>query len=56
MTAKIGWQYLWVRHEDREDGAQPNNGLVKKPVAAYVEELYGASNFNNLLPAGLIWL
>ncbi len=40
MTAisKKGWEYLWVRYEDTEDGAAQS--IVKRPVAAYVERVY----------------
>jgi len=36
--SKKGWEYLWVRYEDAEDGAAQS--LVKRPVAAYVERVY----------------
>lgn len=36
--SKKGWEYLWVRYEDAEDGAAQS--IVKRPVAAYVERVY----------------
>ena len=36
--SKKGWEYLWVRYEDAEDGAA--QAIVKRPVAAYVERVY----------------
>lgn len=44
--AKGGWQYLWVLYEDEEDGEADR--LVKRPVAAYVENVYYTGNFNLL--------
>jgi hypothetical protein len=35
---KKGWEYLWVRYENTEDGAA--QAIVKRPVAAYVERVY----------------
>lgn len=37
-VSKKGWEYLWVRYEDAEDGAA--SSIVKRPVAAYVERVY----------------
>ena len=42
--SKRGWDYLWVRYADVEDG----NELVKQPVAAYVERVYDEGNFSAL--------
>ncbi len=36
--SKKGWEYLWVRYADAEDAAA--KALVKKPIAAYVEQVY----------------
>ena len=38
---KKGWEYLWVRYADAED----QNVLVKRPIAAYVEQVYESGNF-----------
>ncbi|MCL2641662.1 MAG: hypothetical protein FWD53_12510 [Phycisphaerales bacterium] len=43
---KKGWEYMWVRYEDREDDAA--NVLVKKPVAVYIEKVYEEGNFAQL--------
>jgi hypothetical protein len=44
--AKKGWEYLWVRYADVEDtGAKM---LVKRPIAAYVEQVYDYGNFAGL--------
>ncbi len=41
--AKKGWEYLWVRYADVEDtGAKM---LVKRPISAYVEQVYESGNF-----------
>ena len=44
--AKRGWDYLWVRYEDAEDTAA--KALVKRPIAAYVEQVYPYGNFAGL--------
>ncbi len=41
---KRGWDYLWVLHRDTTS----NNFLVKKPIAAYVEEVYYDGDFSLL--------
>lgn len=43
---KYGWDYLWVRYADEEDTG--SGRLVKVPVAAYVERVYGWSIFSAL--------
>jgi len=43
---KKGWEYLWVRYADSEDTSA--KCLVKKPVAAYVEQVYPYGNFASL--------
>lgn len=43
---KRGWEYLWVRYEDAEDTAAKM--LVKRPVAAYVEQVYPYGDFSGL--------
>ncbi len=44
--AKKGWEYLWVRYQDEEDTAA--KALVKRPVAAYVEQVYPLGDFSGL--------
>ncbi len=44
--SKKGWEYLWVRYEDQEDAAA--NSLVKRPVSAYVEQVYRLGSFGAL--------
>lgn len=41
--AKKGWEYLWVRYAEVEDDAA--QVLVKRPIAAYVEQVYDSGNF-----------
>jgi hypothetical protein len=43
---KRGWEYLWVRYADAEDTAA--KALVKRPVAAYVEQVYPYGDFAGL--------
>ncbi|MGE0606567.1 MAG: hypothetical protein AB7O62_05510 [Pirellulales bacterium] len=43
---KGGWDYLWVRYEDVED--DDAKALVKRPLAAYVEQVYPFGNFAGL--------
>jgi hypothetical protein len=44
--AKEGWHYLWVRFTDDVDTAA--KALIKRPVAAYVEQVYPYGNFSGL--------
>lgn len=44
--AKKGFEYLWVRYADAEDSAA--KALVKRPVAAYVEQVYPYGDLNAL--------
>lgn len=46
VPAKKGWEYLWVRYQDMEDGAAKT--LVKRPLAAYVEQVYETGDFSAL--------
>ena len=46
VTNKFGWDYLWVRYADKV--AENGKNVVKKPVAAYVEQVYPAGDFGNL--------
>lgn len=41
---KKGWEYLWVRYADAED----QHVLVKRPIAAYVEQVYELGDFSAL--------
>ena len=43
---KEGWQYLWMRFIDDEDSSA--NALIKRPIAAYVEQVYAYGNFSGL--------
>jgi hypothetical protein len=43
---KKGWEYLWVRYADAEDAA--SGTLVKRPIAAYVEQVYPYGDFSGL--------
>lgn len=44
--SKEGWHYLWVRFTDDEDPT--SNTLIKRPVAAYVEQVYPYGNFSEI--------
>jgi hypothetical protein len=44
--AKEGWQYLWVRFIDDEDTTA--KALIKRPVSAYVEQVYSYGDFSGL--------
>lgn len=44
--AKKGWEYLWVRYEDVEDGTA--NAIVKRPKYVYVEQVYNSGDFSGL--------
>ncbi len=44
--AKKGWEYLWVRYADVED--MDAMAMVKRPVAAYVEQVYEDADFGLL--------
>ncbi len=41
--AKKGWEYLWVQYGDDVDPAA--KVLIKKPIAAYVEQVYEYADF-----------
>lgn len=43
---KKGWEYLWVRYQNAEDGTA--RAIVKKPLAAYVEKVYEEADFSAL--------
>ena len=42
--AKGGWQHLWVLYSDQVD----QNTLIKRPIAAYVEQVYWPGDFSLL--------
>jgi hypothetical protein len=44
--SKKGWEYLWVVYEDYEDDTAMK--LVKRPAAAYVEQVYPTADFSVL--------
>lgn len=46
VSRKYGWDYLWVRYTDKV--AEGGKNVVKKPVAAYVEQVYPEGDFGNL--------
>jgi hypothetical protein len=46
VSAKKGWEYLWVRFADAEDSTA--KALVKRPVAAYVERVYESADFSTM--------
>jgi hypothetical protein len=43
---KKGWEYLWVRYSDAEDSSAKM--LVKRPIGAYVEQVYPYGDFSGL--------
>jgi hypothetical protein len=43
---KLGWDYLWVRYGDHADATA--KALVKRPVAAYVEQVSYPGDFDGL--------
>jgi len=42
-VSKKGWEYLWVRYQDKEDAVAKM--LIKKPIAAFVEKVYEEASF-----------
>ena len=44
--AKKGWEYLWVRYQEAEDATAKM--LVRRPIAAYVEQVYRSGDFSTL--------
>ena len=44
VPAKKGWEYLWVRYQDDVDAG----AIVKKPIAAYVEQVYEDGDFSTI--------
>jgi len=45
-VVKYAWDYVWTRYEDMEDSSAKK--IVKKPLAAYVEQVYTALSWTNL--------
>jgi hypothetical protein len=45
-VAKKGHEYLWVYFEDEGDDSAKKT--VKRPLSAYVEQVYESANFNAL--------
>ncbi len=45
-VAKLGWEYLWVLNKEFADNSAVS--LVKRPVAAYVEQVYNFDSFGDL--------
>jgi len=46
VPAKKGWEYLWVRYEDKEDANAKI--LVKRPLSAHVEKVYHDGDLSQL--------
>jgi len=46
VTQKRGWDYMWVRYEDRDDTVA--HGMVLIPTAVYVERVFNDGNFAQL--------
>ncbi len=46
ISEKSGWDYLWVRYEN--DLSTDEKNLIKKPIAAYVEQVYESRDFGEL--------
>lgn len=46
VPAKKGWEYLWVRYADDVDAVA--KWAVKRPIAAYVEQVYPYGDFSLL--------
>jgi hypothetical protein len=44
VTAKKGWEYLWVQYETGVD----EDALIKRPAYAYVEQVYRTGDFSTL--------
>jgi hypothetical protein len=46
VASKEGWHYLWIRFADDEDNVA--KVLIKKPITAYVEQVYEYGDFSGL--------
>lgn len=42
VESKLGWQYMWVLYEERDDGTF----MVQRPIAVYIEDLPGLEPAN----------
>lgn len=49
VASKLGWQYLWIRYEDALEGSGAAKHLIKKAAAAYVEDVYTATDLAGYL-------
>ena len=45
-VVKYGWDYLWVQYASTEDATA--KGLAKRPVSAYVEQVYDFADWSNV--------
>ncbi|HEX3997207.1 MAG TPA: hypothetical protein VHX65_01525 [Pirellulales bacterium] len=43
-----GWQYLWIQYTDAKDPDAVPLMMVKKPIAAYVEQVYYEGDFTTI--------
>jgi len=48
--AKEGWEHLWIHFEEKDDATAKR--LVKRPLAVYVEQVYGEYDFDLIVPSG----
>jgi hypothetical protein len=48
ITTKNGWDYLWVRYEERDVGTGATAATMKVPVSAYVERVYLYTDYSTL--------
>lgn len=48
VAAKKGWEYLWVPYDGEVDATATPPRLTKRPVAAYVEQVYRTAVFPDL--------
>jgi len=46
VPSKKGWEYLWIRYREEEDTSAKI--IVRRPLAAYVEQVYETGNFASL--------
>jgi hypothetical protein len=45
MITKAGWDYVWVRYENKVIGDGPTKTIARIPRFAYVEQVYKTGNF-----------
>lgn len=48
--AKEGWEYIWIHYEEQDDAVAKR--LVKRPLAVYVEQVYGEYDYDLIVPTG----